>query len=338
MSNKVPRIGITLGGRGVPMNTLLSLAQEAEEAGIYAIGVGEAALDSFSLLSAIAAVTSRIRLVSSTATWTRTPVTTARAVRTLDGISNGRYSLGLGSMPPQFNEDLHGIPYKAPLKRMQEYIEAIRLLVEAEPGNPIDYYGSFYKVVGYRATDPPPSKRIPILIGATRTMMTKLTGRIADGVIFNFINSVGWLTETALPSLAEGAKTSGRSLDNLDKSTLLYTLVTNNSEQYQTSIRRTIGGSMYAPYNIEWLKANDFRDEERAITTALAAGNRKGVYEAITDRLINTVSAVGSPEKCRERVSEYGSILDWVLLGTPGGLSPEEYVNAIRQIINTFRA
>ena len=336
MANELPRVGITLGGRGVPLDTLLTLAREADEAGIYAIGVGEAVLDTFALLGAVATVTRRIRLVSSTATWTRTPLTTARAVRTVDGISGGRYSLGLGSMPPQFNEDLHGIPYKSPLKRMSEYMEVIRLLLEAQPGNPVDYEGSFYRVVGYRTAEPPSDHRVPILIGATRPRMTRMAGEKADGVIFNLVNSVQWLKRTALPALAEGAQAAGRSLQDLDKSTLLYTLVADDPEQAHTAIRRTLGASMYAPYNVEWLQANGFTEEKEAVTAALAAGDRKGVYEAMSDRLVNAVAAIGTPEECRQRISEYGPLLDWVLLAVPGGLSPEEHVGALSRLIHTF--
>ena len=87
-------------------------------------------------LSGVAAVTKRIVLVTNIATWTRTPVTMARALRSLSQVSEGRFVLGLGSMPRLWNENYHGIPGRAPLSRMREYVELLRKLWNAQPRFP----------------------------------------------------------------------------------------------------------------------------------------------------------------------------------------------------------
>ena len=336
MSNKLPGVGITLDIRNVSGEELLSLAREADEAGLYAIAAGDATHDTLAMLSAFAAVTRRIRLVSSIATWTRTPVTMARACRTLDLLSSGRYTLGMGSMPPHFNEQFHDIPYKNPLKRMTEYIELVRLLWEATPSTPVDYEGQFYRVKGFRMTEPPPHPHLPILIGATRPRMIRMSGEKADGVILNVMHSIPWLREVALPALSEGAERSGRSLEGLDKGISFYAVATDEPEQTRVAIRRTLGFHLSVPYGVEWLSSNGFPEEAAAISAALEKGDRRGVADAVSDRLADTVAVVGTPEECRERVAQYSSLVDWVLLAVPPALPPAEQVSTIRRLIKTF--
>ena len=336
MSDKLPGVGITLDIRNVSGEEFLSLAREADEAGLYAVAAGDATHDTLAMLSAFAAVTRRIRLVSSIATWTRTPVTMARACRTLGLLSNGRYALGMGSMPPHFNEQFHGIPYKAPLDRMSEYIELIRLLWEATPSTPVDYQGQFYQVSGYRVTEPPPHPLLPILIGASRPRMISMTGEKADGVILNVIHSIRWLREVALPALSEGAERSGRSLEVLDKGISLYAIITDEPEQARTAMRRTLAFHLSVPYGVEWLSSNGFSDEAAAISAAQKTGDRRGVVDAVSDRVLDTMGVVGTPEECRERLAQYSSLIDWVLLAVPPALPPAEQVSTIRRLIKTF--
>ena len=336
MSNELPGVGITLDIRNVPGEELLGLAREADEAGLYAVAAGDATHDTLAILSAFSTVTRRIRLISSIATWTRTPVTMARACRTLGLLSNGRYTLGMGSMPPHFNEQFHGIPYKAPLERMSEYIDLVRLLWEATPSAPVDYQGQFYQVKGYRVTEPPPHPHLPILIGATRPRMIRLTGEKADGIILNVMHSIPWLREVALPALSEGAERSGRSLEALDKGISFYTIITDEPEQARTAMRRTLAFHLSVPYGVDWLSSNGFPDEAAAISAAQKAGDRRGVVDAVSDRILDTMAVVGTPEECRERLASYSSLVDWVLLAVPPALPPSEQVSTVRSLIKTF--
>lgn len=74
MSSNLPRIVISLNVQGRSPQNVLDLAREADEAGLYALGAGDTASDTFAMLNAFAAVTHRIRLISTLATWTRAPL------------------------------------------------------------------------------------------------------------------------------------------------------------------------------------------------------------------------------------------------------------------------
>ena len=139
-----------------------------------------------------------------------------------------------------------------------------------------------------------------------------------------------------MPALAEGAKRSGRSLEHLDKSVNFYAVVTHEPEQARAAMRRSLAFYLSIPYGQEWLNTNGFADDASAIAAARATGDRKRVADAVSDRVLDAMTVVGSPEECRERVAQYSSLVDWVLLAVPPALPPEEEVNTLRRLIKTF--
>ena len=93
----LPAINIDLSG--LPYEEALAVVKEADEAGLSATSVPEFIRDTLTYLAALSVVTSRIQLISHVSTWTRTPINMTRACRNVDILSDGRFTLGLGSMP-----------------------------------------------------------------------------------------------------------------------------------------------------------------------------------------------------------------------------------------------
>jgi Luciferase-like monooxygenase len=67
--------------------------------------------------------------------------------------TGGRFVLGLGTAPKEWNEKWHGLDYGNPVKRMREYVECIRAMWSARPDHPVDFSGQFYKVRRIQAPD-----------------------------------------------------------------------------------------------------------------------------------------------------------------------------------------
>ena len=251
--------------------------------------------------------------------------------------------MGMGSMPAIFNENHHGIPSRSPLQRMAEYVELIRLLWEAASGERVDYKGSFYRVSDFRWSAPPPDHRIPILIGATRPRTIRMAGEQADGVIFNSLHTVPWLRTIGVPALREGAQVSGRSLEDLERGITLHAIVTDEPEQARAIMRHRLIPYMTYPYNLKWMRSAGFEKEATLAPTAMETGDMSEVTEAVTDRLVEAMTVIGNPEQCRERIAQYASLVDWVIIHSQGGSrtttgsSPPEAAEAVRRLIQTFR-
>jgi probable F420-dependent oxidoreductase len=122
-------------------------------------------MEQFTLLAWIAAVTSKIRLMTSVIVVPhRSPLFMAKSIATTDQLSGGRVTLGCGAgwMKEEF-EALGLPPFEARGRVTNEYIEAMKVLwTEAEP----KFDGEFVRFAGIGA-DPKPVQKPhpPIWIG-----------------------------------------------------------------------------------------------------------------------------------------------------------------------------
>jgi len=102
----------------------MELILEAERLGYDSVWSGEAyGSDVITFLAWVGARTSKIKLGAGIMQMhARTPAMAAMTAMTLDGLSEGRFIIGLGPSNPQVVEGWHGMPYGKPLQRYREYI------------------------------------------------------------------------------------------------------------------------------------------------------------------------------------------------------------------------
>jgi len=121
-----------------PMETrrdvLVRAAVLADELGYEAVIVPEGwGLDAGVVLAEIAVRTSRIRLVSGVfSVWGRSPATLAMAAATLDDLSGGRFTLGLGASTAALAERFHGRAFADPAGRLRSTAQQVRALLRGE--------------------------------------------------------------------------------------------------------------------------------------------------------------------------------------------------------------
>ena len=173
------RVDLHMTGDQVSIADMVRFGRLAEDAGLGGVWTAEAWRDSLVPLAGVAAATSRIPLGTDVCQWTRTPVTMELAAADLDELSGGRFTLGLGTGPAEWNENWHGIPYERPLVRMREYVEAIRLLSQAHLGAPVTFEGEFFPasaVLGTPLPSPPSPRGLPRPVNTiTATMIASNT-------------------------------------------------------------------------------------------------------------------------------------------------------------------
>ena len=133
----------------------------------------------WSLLSAIAASTSRIELGTMVlAMGWRNPALMAKMADTVEEISGGRLFLGLGCGYHKFEYDAFGFPFSNRVSRFEEAIQIVHGLLR---NGEIDFEGKYHSARecelrprGPRTSGP------PILIGAAKPRMLALTAKYAD--------------------------------------------------------------------------------------------------------------------------------------------------------------
>ena len=171
---------------------LLSLAQEAERLGLDYIGIQDHPyqrrfVDTFTLLSMIAATTSRIGLFPDVANLPlRPPAVMAKAAASIDGLSSGRFELGLGAGGFWDAIEAYGGPRRNPgaaLEALAEAIEVIRKVWSGERN--LRFEGQHYRLRGAHS-GPVPAHPIGIWLGVTGPRALKLAGQVADGWVPSF--------------------------------------------------------------------------------------------------------------------------------------------------------
>ncbi len=179
MSERLIRFGLHLpeNERVVPWKEIADLCRAAEDAGFDSLwvpdhlvyrdgdGVATGPWECWSLLSAVAAVTTRVTIAPLVlCTSFREPGLIAKMAATVDEISGGRLILGLGSGWNEVEYNAYGFPFESRFRRFREAFTIVAtLLREGE----IDFVGDYYTLreCELRPPGPRPGK-IPLLIGS----------------------------------------------------------------------------------------------------------------------------------------------------------------------------
>ncbi len=185
------RVGIQLPEveRDVRWPEYRSMAEAAEELGFDSIWLGDHLLyrnegepekgpwDVWTLLGALAAVTSRVELGPLVAcTGFHPPGMIARMAAAIDEVSGGRLILGLGCGWNRAEFAAFGIPYDHRVARFEEAHEIIRRLVAGEHAT---LHGTYWQADD-AVVLPPPARKIPLMIGSNGPRMLGIALPHAD--------------------------------------------------------------------------------------------------------------------------------------------------------------
>src|SRR5262245_7289986 len=184
------KLGASIG-IGSRADDLAEHARALEALGIEYLWTGEAySADAVTTMGFLAAVTEKPQIGSAILPlYTRTPTLLAMTAVGLDGLSNGRCILGIGSSGPQVIEGFHGVPFDHPLGRTREIIEVCRSVWRRDR---VVHHGTRYdiplpevrgtglgkplKIIGQ-----PRRERIPIYVAALGPKNVELTAELAEG-------------------------------------------------------------------------------------------------------------------------------------------------------------
>ncbi|HEV7962517.1 MAG TPA: LLM class flavin-dependent oxidoreductase [Actinoplanes sp.] len=160
-------------------------------------------LDTWTLLSYVAAQTSTIKLAGNVLNIPMRPAPVlARAAASLDLLSGGRLSLGLGAGGFWDAMEAMGVPRRTAgesVEQLSEAIDVIRGIWAADERAQLRYDGKYYQLNGAKR-GPAPAHDVPIWVGAYKPRMLRLVAEKADG----------WLP--SLPYLKPGELSRGNEI------------------------------------------------------------------------------------------------------------------------------
>ncbi len=290
-------------GAQLPMNAIPDLARAAEAHGFDCAWGGEANnKDPTVMLSAIAAVTTRLKVGSAIYhILGRTPATLALQATGLDELSGGRFLLGIGSSNPTIAK-WHGQSFDRPLSRIQEYIEITRAAMRGEK---LNFEGKFFTAQNFKMAFKPSGRSIPIYVAAFGPKMTRLAGRISDGVLINMANPTEISRIAA--EVKAGAQEAGKDPSKMEIICKIRCSIAPNYGVAREALSHALTYYALADYYRELLGRMGFDEEVEAMRAAWKTGGFHAARALISDRMFNSLPLVAatSAQEVVEQIRPY---------------------------------
>ncbi|MCH7706961.1 MAG: LLM class flavin-dependent oxidoreductase [Myxococcales bacterium] len=224
---------------GQDRERVLSLAPRIEAAGFDSIWVGDhisfyiPILESLTLLSFVAAVTQRVRLCTGVyLVPLRNPTTTAKVTSSLDVLSGGRLTLGIGvggEFPPEF--EASGVPLEERGSRTDEGIEILRRLWSEDQ---VVHAGRHFQFGPVSLSPKPLQPGGPrIIVGGRKGPSFRRAGAAGDGYISHMCSPDQYANN--LRVIDEHAAVARRKDVDFETACFLFTVL---DDDYERALRR----------------------------------------------------------------------------------------------------
>ncbi|MAT91146.1 MAG: LLM class F420-dependent oxidoreductase [Halioglobus sp.] len=270
-------------------------AARAEAMGFDGLQVPDAIHDG--LLLAAMALAATERLIVGTGVllaFPRSPMVTAIASWDLQKMSGGRFELGLGTQIKQNIEQRYAARWDSPVPQMREYVQAIKAIFHSfQTGERLNFEGEHYRLTRLQPFfNPGPIDHpdLPILCGAVGPAMTRMVGRIADGMITHPTNTPPeYIRKVCLPRLQDGFDRAGRSAG--DFKLVLGPLTATGKDEATVAAewekQRNLLGFLYStPAYWPSLELFGWQDKGQQLLDMTRSGNWGDMPNIITDDML----------------------------------------------------
>lgn len=332
------RLGINLGYWQREPDDATEAVLAAERLGYESVWTAEAyGSDAFTTLTWYGARTSRIGLGTSIVQMSaRTPAATAMHALTLDALSGGRLTLGIGASGPQVVEGWYGVPFPKPLARTREYIRVLRDIWRREepvtssgPHYPLPYPGGTGLGKPLKSIVHPVRQEIPIYLGAEGPKNVALAAEIADGWLPLFVDP------TQIDAMF-GASLAGRPA-GFDIAATVTTIVTDDLtaalELAKIPLAFYIGGmgAKERNFHLDLIGRLGYADAAARVQELFLSGRRAEAITVVPDELADSISLLGPLARIKERLRLWHDSPVTTLL--IAGVKDEPTLRAIRDMV-----
>lgn len=226
---------------------LAEMLRVAEDAGFHSAWVMEnqlgaaSALEPLTTLAFAAAHTSSMRLgVAVAILAVHQPVRLAREAATLDHLSDGRLTLGVGIGAPGLAYAAFGVAASERAPRFEENLAVMRRLWQ-DPE--VDFDGRFVKLTRARMEPKPVQRPLPVWFGASSPPALRRAARLADGWM-GAGSSPSSAFPGALQRLREALAAEGRDPSEFGIGKRAYVAIDRPSEEVADWFQAVYGGAI----------------------------------------------------------------------------------------------
>jgi F420-dependent oxidoreductase-like protein len=198
----------------------------------------EPMLEGWSTISALAAVTRKIRVGTLvTGSIYRNPAVLAKMGATVDVLSNGRLFMGIGAGWFETEANAYDIPFYTVPERLKRLEEALQIIKGMWTNDRFSFRGKYYRISEALCYPKPVQKPCPpILVGGSGEKVTlKLVAKYGDAC-----NLVGGAktVKAKLEKLKEHCKAVGRDYDDILKTKLGLLIIGEDDKEVSLMVQR----------------------------------------------------------------------------------------------------
>lgn len=255
--------------------------------------------------------------------YVRSPAVAASAIATIDELSEGRATFGIGP-GDKATFDALGIEWTKPVTTIKNAIADINTLLA---GNKTEAGAA---LGGVKAVQ----EAIPIYMGAQGPKMLETAGEIADGVLINASNPKDY--EAAMPMIKKGIENAGGDKE-FDVAAYTATSIGLDSDAAKNAARIVvafIAAGSPAPV-IERHGLPEGINEK--IGACLGKGDFGGAIGLVSDDLLDAFSVCGTPEEFVPKIEALADMgVTQYVAGSPVGKNVEESIKLLGDVISSF--
>jgi alkanesulfonate monooxygenase SsuD/methylene tetrahydromethanopterin reductase-like flavin-dependent oxidoreductase (luciferase family) len=284
---------------GRSLESAIERVKLAESLGYESVYVTHiAGRESLTVLTAYALATSRIRVGSGVVPiYTRTPATMAQTAATIDDLSGGRFTLGLGVSHRPVVEGWHGQTIDRPVAEMREYTSIVRAILRGEDPPAGEKWQTGFHLFG---VDRCPS--LPIYIAALSPAMLRLAGEVSDGVILWLCNP-SYIRDVVIPEVRAGRERAGKTLEGFDVVAAVPAALTGDRDEAYRAMRKVLIPYFGLPFYRAMIERTGFGEDIERYDGA--AGDLEAMQSAISDGFLDELTAVGDAQMLAAGIERY---------------------------------
>lgn len=323
----------------MPLSEVGAYAQRVERLGYDGLRVPETVHDGLmvSLLALEHTKSLQVR-TSVILAFPRSPMLAAYGAWDLQRFSEGRFGLGLGSQIRANIEGRYGVPWRAPVARMREYLLALRAVFDAfQSGGGLAFEGEHYRLTRLQPYfNPGPIDYLapPLSLGAVNARLCEVAGEICDGLVTHPTNSSPrFLREVTLPALERGAARAGRDLRDLELvagTQVITGRSTADVAAAREDARRMLAFLYSTPAYWPTLELYGWTELGQQLRDLTRAGRWDDLTMFVTDEVLDTLVPQGTHDEIADiLLGRYSGIVQGIGLPPPDDPAADDEFSAV---------
>ncbi len=320
------KLDASLGTEGGYLRNARDVARAAESLGFAGLWTSETKHDAFLPLAIAANETERIELGTSIAVaFSRSPMEIAQTAWDLQGLSDGRFILGLGTQVKAHVKRRFSMPWDRPAARLREYVLALRAIWDSfQTEGPLNFEGEFYRhtlMTPFFNPGPIEHPEIPVYIAGVNTRLATLAGELCGGFHVHPFHSPEYVCRTVKPAIQRGAEKGDRDPADIELATSVFVVTGENAaevEEQREKMRAQISFYASTPTYRTVLEAHGWEDV--GVELGRLARDKKWdeMPGLITGEMLDAFAVQAAPKEVGPALRErYEDLIDRVALYTP---------------------